>query len=211
MSVDERLFSWVNGLGGHVDFLDRIVSGFANDYFMIIIMCLVLVGMWFWARRPEERERNQIAVMKAMASLGIASGLLSWVTNLIFVEGGKYEGTWLNVIFTRVRPFEQLGSSVVHHFYFPHDPSFPSNLAAVVFAVALAVWFTNRKIGTGLILMATLACLARVYVGIHWPSDILGGIGFSLVGVGITYFLMWVLAPIKRLLQWLLRELYVAS
>jgi undecaprenyl-diphosphatase len=210
MSFDIRLFHWINGLGGHIPALDRLFSGLADDYFMIIAMCLVLVGLWFGTRRANERERNQIAVLKAMASLGIASGFVAWANN-IFVGDNKYPGTLIHAIFNRPRPFVELGPSVIHGFYQPTDPSFPSNLAAVVFGLAVAVWFMNKRWGTWLIVMAFVACFARVYVGIHFPSDILGGIAFALAGVAVTYFLFWALAPLVRLINWILKALYLAG
>jgi membrane-associated phospholipid phosphatase len=62
-----------------------------------------------------------------------------------------------------------------------------------------------------LLVMALVACFARVYVGIHNPSDILGGIAFSVAGVAVTYFLFWALAPLVRLINWILRGLYLAG
>jgi undecaprenyl-diphosphatase len=211
MSFDERLFTWINGLAGHVPFIDRLFSGLADDYFMIVAMCLVLVGMWFGTRDPEERNRNQIAVLKAMASLGIASGFVAWA-NVIFVGAGKYDGTLIHDIFNRPRPFVEFGESVLHGlFYAPHDPSFPSNLAAVVFGLALAVWLMNKRTGTWLLVMAFVACFARVYVGIHYPSDILGGAAFGVSGVAVTWFLFWALAPLVRLLHRVLKALFLAG
>ncbi len=166
VSIDETLFEWVNGLSGHVAIIDRIFSGLADDYFMIIAMCLVLVAMWFGTRQPEERERNQIAMLKAMASLGIASGFVAWA-NAIFVGDNKFPSTLIHEIFNRPRPFDPAsGMSVNLLFYRPTDPSFPSNLAAVVFGLALAVWLMNKKAGTLLLVMAFVACFARVYVGV---------------------------------------------
>ncbi len=210
MSLDLRLFSWINGLGGHVPALDRLVSGLADDYFMIIAMCLVLVGMWFGTREAAERARNQMAVLKAMASLGIASGFVAWA-NVIFVGDNKFPGTSLHEIFNRSRPFVQLGPTVVHGFYQPTDPSFPSNLAAVVFGLALAIWLMNKRWGTWLLGMAFVACFARVYVGIHYPSDILGGFAFAVAGVAAAYFLFWALSPLVKLLKWILKALYLAG
>jgi undecaprenyl-diphosphatase len=211
VSFDETLFRWINGLGGHVAVIDRLFTGLADDYFMIIAMCLVLVGMWFGTRKPEERERNQLAVLKAMASLGIASGLVSWA-NVIFVGDNKYPGTLIHEIFNRPRPFDpSSGMTVNLLFYRPTDPSFPSNLAAVVFGLALAVWLMNKRTGTWLLVMAIVACFARVYVGIHYPSDILGGAAFGAVGATLTYFLFWALSPLIRLLKWILKALYLAG
>jgi hypothetical protein len=47
MSWDRALFNLINGLAGHSRLLDRLMAGVADDYFMIITMCLVLVVMWF--------------------------------------------------------------------------------------------------------------------------------------------------------------------
>ena len=210
MSPDLRLFNWINGFGGHVPALDRLVSGLADDYFMIIAMCLVLVGLWFGTREAAARERNQIAVLKAMASLGIASGFVAWA-NVIFVVGNKSPGTFIHEIFNRARPFVQLGPTVVHGFYQPTDPSFPSNLAAVVFGLALAIWLMNKRWGTLLLGMAFVACFARVYVGIHYPSDILGGFAFAVAGVAAAYFLFWALSPLVQLIKWVLKALYLAG
>ena len=210
MSIDVRIFEWVNGLGGHIAVIDRLFSGLADDYFMIIAMCLVLVGMWFGTSKHEERKRNQLAVLKAMASLGIASGFVAWC-NYIFVTREGMPGTWLHQVFNRPRPFVELGSSVIHGFYSPTDPSFPSNLAAVVFALAIAVWLMNKRMGTWLLAMAFVACFARIYVGIHFPSDILGGIAFAVAGVAVTYFLFWAFSPLVRLLLSILSALYLAD
>jgi undecaprenyl-diphosphatase len=208
VTFDERLFTWINGLAGHVHFIDRLFMGLADDYFMIIAMCLVLVGLWFGTRKPEERERNQVAVLKAMASLGIASGFVAWA-NVIFVGEDKYPGTLMHSIFNRSRPFATSGLSVHLLFYRPTDPSFPSNLAAVVFGLAIAVWLMNKRAGTWLLIMASVACFARVYVGIHYPSDILGGMAFAVAGVAVTYFLFWALSPLVRLIKWILKALYL--
>jgi len=210
VSFDETLFRWINGLAGHVVVIDGLFKGLADDYFMIIAMCLVLVGMWFGTRKPEERERSQVAVLKAMASLGIASGLVAWA-NVLFVGEDKFPGTLIHEIFNRPRPFATSGLTVHLLFYKPTDPSFPSNLAAVVFGLALAVWLMNRRTGTWLLVMAIVACFARVYVGIHYPSDILGGAAFGAVGVGLTYFLFWALSPLVRLLKRMLKALYMAG
>lgn len=210
MSWDKVLFEWINGLAGHVPFIDRLFMGLADDYFIIIAMCLVLVGMWFGTRKSEERDRNQIAVLKAMASLGIASGFVAWA-NVLFVGDDKFPGTLIHEIFNRPRPFASTGLTVHLLFYKPTDPSFPSNLAAVVFGLALAVWLMNKRAGTWLLIMAFVACFARVYVGIHYPSDILGGAAFAVAGVALTYFLFWALAPLVRLIKWMLKALYLAG
>jgi membrane-associated phospholipid phosphatase len=127
------------------------------------------------------------------------------------VGDAKFPGTLIHSIFNRPRPFATSGLSVHLLFYRPTDPSFPSNLAAVVFGLALAVWLMNKRMGTWLLIMAFVACFARIYVGIHYPSDILGGAAFGVVGVALTYFLFWAISPLVRLLKWILKALYLAG
>jgi undecaprenyl-diphosphatase len=61
-----------------------------------------------------------------------------------------------------------------------HDwSSFPSDNAALLFGVALAVWFADRRIGVPAFLVFVVGALARVYGGLHYPTDMLGGAALS--------------------------------
>ncbi len=209
MGWDRALFRWINGLAGHFPLLDRIVIGIASDYFIIVVMCLVLVVMWFGTRDQERRRDNQLAVIAAMSSLGLAAAMVALI-NLFFVNNNVLAGTALANLFNRQRPFEvEPGATLL--FYRPTDPSFPSNMAAVVFGLAIAVWLKNRKAGSVLLGMACLAGFARVYVGIHYPGDILGGAFIGLMGAALAFALIKLLWPVKRLLFWVLERLYLAG
>ena len=209
MGWDRVLFQWINGLAGHSALLDRLISGVADDYFMIVTMCLVLVAMWFGTREQEARQHNQLTVIAAMSSMGLATGFVA-LSNLLFVRNSVLAGTALNALFNKPRPFDA-EAAVNLLFYRPTDPSFPSNMAAVVFGLAIAVWLRNRKVGFWLMGMATLASFARIYVGIHYPADILGGAFFGLLGVGLAFVLIKVLWPVKRFIFWALEKLYLGG
>ena len=209
MAWDKALFSWINGLAGHSPPVDRFFSGVADDYFMIITMCLVLVAMWFGTREQQARRQNQLAVIAAMSGLGLATGMVA-LCNLFFVDKQLWAGSWLGELFNRPRPFEvEAGVNLL--FYRPTDPSFPSNMAAVVFGLAIAVWVKNRRVGGWLLGAATLASFARIYVGIHYPGDILGGLFFGLMGTLLAYALIRLLWPVRKLLFWVLEKLYLAG
>jgi undecaprenyl-diphosphatase len=58
--------------------------------------------------------------------------------------------------------------------------SFPSGHAAIFFAIATAVYLYNKKLGIWFFVVAILMGMARIFVGVHWPSDILGG---AVIGI----------------------------
>lgn len=69
------------------------------------------------------------------------------------------------------RPLPHLHPLVV----VPHDPSFPSGHATTSFAGAtMLAWFAPR-LAPGLFVLAAAIGFSRIYVGVHWPYDVLGG------------------------------------
>jgi undecaprenyl-diphosphatase len=66
-----------------------------------------------------------------------------------------------------------------------HWSSFPSDHAAVYFALATCLYFVSRQFGIFALCWALfVTCLPRIYLGLHYPSDILAG---ALLGVGVAY------------------------
>ena len=184
--ADRAVFEWINGLAGHVPVLDNLIRGIANDYFMIIGLCLVLIALWFGTREAARRKLNQVAVIVAAISLGISQAIVDI----------------LNIFFFRPRPFTLLPTHLL--FYAPTDSSFPSNAATITFAIAFGVFFVNRKMGGLLLGLAGLLAFARVYVGVHYPSDVLGGAAIAaatacVISVIVKNRHVWV----RRLLDFL--------
>jgi membrane-associated phospholipid phosphatase len=65
--------------------------------------------------------------------------------------------------------------------------SFPSDHAALFFAIIAGIWLADRRAGIfGLIYVSIAICLPRLYVGIHYPSDVIAG---GLIGVGAVALL----------------------
>lgn len=62
----------------------------------------------------------------------------------------------------------------------PFNSSFPSGHMAVSFAVAAAILYANRRAGLLALLLALFVAAGRMAVGVHYPTDILGGI---IVGI----------------------------
>lgn len=74
------------------------------------------------------------------------------------------------------------------------DFSFPSGHTTVSFAAALIYYrLLPKKMGIPAVVLASLVALSRLYVGVHYPTDVLGGFLSAMIGSMIAYhiFLVW--------------------
>ena len=175
-SLNIHLFELVNGLACKNPLLDRIMVLFAR--YLILILPGYLLYLWFSNSRGIRRRRLSILVLlSSLLSLGIAVGISS----------AHYYP----------RPFVMgIGSALLSH---APDSSFPSDHAAVLFAASFSLLLLrSRRSGVGFFLVSSTVGLARVFVGIHFPADILGGLGVGLGASLAIFFLREKLDPIVR-------------
>jgi undecaprenyl-diphosphatase len=210
LALNWNLFEAVNGEAGHQTLLDPTMIFTAND--LIFLLPLLLLLLWFalagWsplARSAPQAEATRlvghVTLLLALLGAGIALGINIVIGNLLFEP----------------RPFVSHLAAV--HKLIPHaaDASFPSDHMAisvgiVTVLVALAVLLVRRRLAGGLALFAALLAVlaalaigfARVYVGVHYPGDVVGGalcgILGGLIALALRPLLARLLAPIIRLL-----------
>jgi undecaprenyl-diphosphatase len=183
--LDEKLFLLINGLAGKSGALDWLMALVVGEQFIPVAMVMVLVAMWFLGKDAIHRERNQRAVLCSILGVGFACAAVSLI----------------NQFFDRLRPFEAL-DDVTLLFYPPTDPSFPANTAAVGFAFAMGAWFGNRKAGYLIFALAILWCFARVFCGVHYPLDVLGG---AAIGILFSFAALRFLRLIEPLIAFFLK------
>jgi undecaprenyl-diphosphatase len=163
--LDRTLALYINSFTGRIDAIDWLLKGLANDYFLPVIFGLILFCLWFSVLEEPYSNTKQKTVVRALISLGLSNGLVAFC----------------NFIFFRSRPFTEIVVRTLINK--PSDSSFPSNMATFMFAVAFSVWLGDRKVGSWMLILAAIAGFGRVYVGMHYPSDIIAG---ALIGALIA-------------------------
>lgn len=173
-------FLAVNQYAGKMSLLDTVAIGAAE--LMPYLFIVVLGVLWFSA--DIERKKSSV-----LAGCSVLVGLLiSYAVSLFYFHP---------------RPFMQkLGTSLVSH---APDTSFPSDHTTLVFCIAIFLLFDRRtrKLGTLLCLLSAIGGMARVYVGVHFPLDILGA---AVVG-GISSLLVLLVFKKSCLLRSILDRL----
>ena len=150
-----------------------------------------------------------------------------WIMTIIllFILGGilgKKTAVVLVLAFIVLIPIGFAAKEIVHRphpaipesdFLLAQDPneySYPSGHATIVSAgaaIALSLFRdSKRKLAISLALTAeaALVCISRVYVGGHYPLDVVGGI---LLGVGISFLFVGATKQVEKITQFITRTL----
>ena len=153
--MDLYLFQQINQFAGRWAWLDFLGIFFAEyfGYLLVAFLILFLVADFkkYWK-----------LIFQAVASAILA--------RLVIVN-------FIRCIWPRLRPFV---NNEVNLLLEKNSASFPSGHAAFFFAISTIVYLHNKKTGFLFFIGSFLICLARIFVGIHWLTDILGGV---VVGV----------------------------
>ena len=192
LKVDSEIVLWLNQWVGRFPALDAVQKVVVSDYFIPVSMSLCLLAMWFAGKDPDSRDANQRAVLRALIAIAFA--------NLAVLT--------LNQHYFRERPFVDHELTLL--FYQPTDSSFPSNPAAVGFAIASSMWQGRPKLGLFLYGFAALWGLSRIFAGVFYPSDVVAG---ALLGVAISHLVavaLRLIEPVPTMVLRVTRTLHLA-
>lgn len=150
------IFQKINGLANNSKILDFIGIFFA-DYFLYISVAILIIFL-FW-------KKHRLMVLSSVVSV--------FLSRIVITEPIK-------ILIHRARPYIILDTAKKIITENSDFKSFPSGHAAIIFAIATAVYFFNKKLGIFFFISAVLVGIARIFVGVHWPTDILGG---AIIGI----------------------------
>ena len=193
-SADEKLFLWINGMAGEFSPVDTMITWVVSDYLIPVGMALALIAFWYTGRDTATRSRRQVGVFAALTSMGLSN----WAVYVV------------NWYYFRPRPFVEFPDQVNLLFYAPTDSSFPSNAIAAASAIAIAVWWVDRRIGAAFLAAAALYAFARVFAGVHYPLDIAGGFAIAAVVTFVVFTLFRLVRPVPDLVLRVARALCLA-
>lgn len=133
-------------------------------------------GGWFWIA---------IAVIMLLFKKTRKTGLMMGVALLCGLLVGNL---FLKPVVARVRPYD-VNTAVQLLIEKPHDFSFPSGHTLASFEAAVVLFAREKKyIGIPALVLASLVAFSRMYLYVHYPTDILGGI---LLGTAFAFFGIW--------------------
>lgn len=70
----------------------------------------------------------------------------------------------------------------------PHGHSFPSGHSINSMVAAVALFLNNKKIGIPAVIIATLIGFSRLYLFVHFPTDVLAGFALAiLIAIGVDF------------------------
>ena len=156
-NINKKLFTLINSFASENLFLDNlaIILAKLTPYFFITI----LFYLWF------SNKKNEALFAGYSATLGVLINIL------------------IGLFYFHPRPFDvNLGITLIKH---SSDSSFPSDHTTFTLSIALMLLSFNsaKKLSLFLVILALLCGVSRIYVGIHWPFDIVGAVIVSFVSV----------------------------
>ncbi|WP_367139929.1 MULTISPECIES: phosphatase PAP2 family protein [Streptomyces] len=185
----------INGLAKDAPgWLDHTME-FIGEYGIVLGLAVLMVLAWWSLRRRQDAPAAVAALFWAPLAAGLA--LLVNIPIRGFVK--------------RPRPFvDHTGLEVLVKG--KTDYSFVSDHATLTMAIGVALFVANRKYGLIGIGLAFLEGFCRVYMGVHYPTDVVGGLALgTAVALLLAPLAMMALTPLTRAVArtrcaWLVRS-----
>lgn len=163
--MNYSLFQMINDMANQSVLLDAVMITISKSFpylYVAIVAYLYFCGI-------KQRSRIFRAQTVAVGVFVVLCAFVSMIVGALYYEERPFVTHEVNLIMAHAA-----------------DASFPSDHAVGAMAISLGVWWFRRLLGVALMLGSFLVGFSRVFVGNHYPGDVLGG--FLLVFlVGYVY------------------------
>ena len=161
----------------HTPVLDTVmcaITRLGDAGIIWILLCVVLLIL------PKTRKSGLILMAALLTDLVICNGILKPLVH-------------------RIRPFD-VKTGIELLVKRPIDYSFPSGHTAASFTSVVALYLAGeKKLWKPALVLAVLIAFSRLYLYVHYPTDVLGGIMIGVVAGGIGYWLTGQVSKWKRI------------
>ncbi|KFN01349.1 undecaprenyl-diphosphatase [Bacillus clarus] len=177
--MNYTVFQWFNNFAGSSDILDKLMITITNSAPYVAILFMFI--LWFNNGKKEAAIRKQYTVLYTTLSVSI-----SLLINVL-----------IHAVYYHPRPF------VTHdvHQLVPHaaDSSFVSDHSVLVFSIAFTFLLRGEKLKYIALVWAILVGISRMYVGVHYPADIIGAAFLTFVTSSLVIQSTRKLEPIAKI------------
>ncbi|WP_439876267.1 undecaprenyl-diphosphatase [Bacillus mycoides] len=164
--MNYTVFQWINNFAGSSKLLDTLMIAITNSVPYVAILFMLI--LWFNNGKKENAIRKQYTVLYTTLSVSIA----------LLVN------VFIHAVYYHPRPF------ITHHVnqLVPHaaDSSFVSDHSVLVFSIAFVFILRGEKLKYIALIWAILVGVSRMYVGVHYPLDILGAAFLTFITSGLV-------------------------
>jgi len=167
-SVDGGAYTWITGLARHTPHAVNTVIAVWSDYGLALFGVLMLAAWW------RARSAGEARMVRALAAPVVV--VVTYAVDVL-VKSAVAER----------RPCRTLHTVTVEACPAAGDWSFPSNHAVIAGAAAVALWLAHRRLGRIAALAAVLMAASRVWIGVHYPHDVVVGLA---LGAALAWPLM---------------------
>jgi undecaprenyl-diphosphatase len=180
--MDWRLERAIYNVSLHHHWVGSLFHGVEQASIPVMV---ILTGLlWFLARPGGDRK------WKLACASAYAAAALAYVVNFV-----------IHHVHDRARPYE--AHDIRHPWSSSTDASFPSDHTSLSFAIAFAVLMFDTAAGALFLAVAAVIGVGRLFIGAHYPGDVLAGV---LVGLVCAYvvvrllrpFVAWVVRGVER-------------
>jgi len=183
--MDIIVVYFLNNLAGVNNLLDSLFIFLSTNLFLVmwLIFIVFLIATY-------DRVSDPLILGKRVARNLVELRVLDYkMIGLVFVASGVSYifNQIIGAIWFRERPFLVVEGVTKLIEKSAFDKSFPSDHTTLAFALAFSVFIYDKRWGSIFLVLATILGLSRVVVGVHYLTDIFGGVLMAAVIVWVTY------------------------